>query len=83
MRITKRNPFTKEFHTLDLPITHAQITAYEEGELVQVAFPNLTPTQREFIRIGLDPEYQAAMEAHAAEMEKRMQEQVERQDIEE
>jgi hypothetical protein len=43
---------------LDLPITEAQLQAYYEGELLQNAFPHLTPGQRDYIKLGItDEEY--------------------------
>jgi hypothetical protein len=40
--------------SLDLPVTEAQLERYyEEGLLLQNAFPNLTPGQREFIKTGI------------------------------
>jgi hypothetical protein len=39
--------------TLDLPITEEQLFRYNSGELIQVAFPNLTADEREFIMTGI------------------------------
>ncbi len=39
--------------SLDLPVTEAQLAAYEGGALLQNAFPNLTPGEREFIKTGI------------------------------
>jgi hypothetical protein len=42
---------------MDLPISEAQIEIYTKGEiLIQDAFPNLTPDQREFFKTGYTPE---------------------------
>jgi hypothetical protein len=38
---------------MDLPITQEQLTRWENGELVQNVFPDLTPDQREFIMTGM------------------------------
>ena len=39
--------------TRDLPVTEGQMEAYAQGELLQNAFPNLTPGDREFIKTGI------------------------------
>lgn len=41
---------------LDLPVTQEQIDAWENGELIQNAMPDLTPDQREFIKTGTTAE---------------------------
>lgn len=56
MLVERKSQVTGKVHTLDLPITEAQALAYEQGKLVQDAFPNLTPEQREFIITGITPE---------------------------
>lgn len=53
MKITRRSEFTGIERTLDLPITEEQIKLYENGALIQVAFPNLTNDQREFLMTGV------------------------------
>jgi hypothetical protein len=53
MQITRRSPFSGISTTLDLPITEAQIIAYNGGMLVQNAFPNLNADEREFIMTGI------------------------------
>lgn len=52
MEITRKSAFTGIIRTLDLPVTEEQIKAYEEGVLVQIAFPQLTADEREFILTG-------------------------------
>ena len=39
--------------TRDLPVTEGQMEAYAQGALLQNAFPNLTPGDREFIKTGI------------------------------
>ena len=56
MEITRTSMFTNITRTIDLPITEEQIERYMDGAMVQVAFPNLTPDQREFIRTGVTKE---------------------------
>ena len=56
MEITRKSSVTGKRHTLDLPITDAQIAKYHNGALVQDAFPHLTADQREFIVSGATAE---------------------------
>ena len=56
MKITRISPFTGKIRTMDLPITQEQIEDYESGTLLQNAFPNLTPGQREFFKTGITDE---------------------------
>lgn len=53
MLITKRSPFSGDLHTMEIPVTEAQIKAWEGGMLIQRAMPNLTPDQREFLMTGI------------------------------
>ena len=53
MKITRRSPFSGIVTTLDLPVTEAQLIAYNNGALIQVAFPNLSADDREFIMTGI------------------------------
>ena len=55
MNITRTHPFTGKTTSIDLPITEAQWRAYEDGALVQNAFPNLDADQREFIISDIPP----------------------------
>ena len=56
MNITRISPLSGKVHTLDIPATLEQFAAYEAGALIQNAFPNLTPDEREFIKTGITPE---------------------------
>ncbi len=56
MEITRKSRATGKTHTLDLPITQAQVDKYNSGAFVQDAFPNLTADQREFIISGTTAE---------------------------
>jgi hypothetical protein len=53
MQITRISPVSGITRTLDLDITKEQISAWQSGELIQKAFPNLTASQREFIKTGI------------------------------
>lgn len=56
MEITRKSAFTGIIRTIDLPITESQMEAFLNGEFVQIAFPQLTPEQREFILTGVTNE---------------------------
>ena len=57
MLIMRISSLTDEAHERELDITPEQLYAYENfGVLLQDAFPNLTPAQREFIKTGITPE---------------------------
>ena len=56
MNITRISPLSGKVNTLDIPATLEQFAAYEAGALIQDAFPNLTPDEREFIKTGITPE---------------------------
>lgn len=53
MIITRKSMVSGIERSLDLPVTEAQLQAYAQGALLQTAFPNLTPGQREFIKTGI------------------------------
>lgn len=53
MKIKRTSPFTGKVTELDLPITTEQYDRWQSGVLIQYAFPNLTPSQREFIKTGI------------------------------
>jgi len=56
MNITRTSIFTNITRTLDLPVTQEQINNYANGTLLQNAFPNLSPDDREFIKSGVTGE---------------------------
>lgn len=54
MIITRKSMVSGTERSMDLPVTEAQLERYYEGGLLlQNAFPNLTPGQREFIKTGI------------------------------
>jgi hypothetical protein len=55
MLISRKSPFSGEIHDMEIPVTEEQLWAWEAGELIQNAMPNLTPDQREFIMTGITP----------------------------
>ncbi len=56
MKITRTSPFSGKEHTLDIPVTQAQLNNWGNGVLIQIAMPNLTPDQREFLMTGITAE---------------------------
>ena len=57
MLIMRISALTGEVNEMELDITPEQLDTYENfGVLLQDAFPNLTPAQREFIKTGITPE---------------------------
>ena len=53
MQITRTSLASGITRSLEIPCTEEQMAAYENGALIQVAFPNLTADQREFILTGI------------------------------
>lgn len=67
MIITRTSMFSGKVRTMDLPITEAQILSYQNGELIQKAFPNLSAAEREFYKSGItDEEWQMMFEDEQA-----------------
>jgi len=56
MKITRKSLFSGVERTLDLPVTEEQMRDWENGTLIQLAMPNLTSDEREFIMTGVTPE---------------------------
>jgi hypothetical protein len=52
MKITRSSSLTGETATKEINVTPAQIASWEGGELAQNAFPNASPSEREFIMTG-------------------------------
>ena len=62
MNITRISPFTGNTHTMNLPITQEQVLDYQQGTLLQDAFPQLSPDEREFFKTGITAEEWSAWE---------------------
>jgi hypothetical protein len=62
MRITRTSLISGEQHTMDLPVTEAQMFDLGNANrgLIQDILPDLTDEQREFILTGITPEEWAA-----------------------
>ena len=56
MTITKTSPLSGNTNTMDIEVSVEQIAAWQGGELIQRAMPNLTADEREFIKTGITPE---------------------------
>ena len=58
MLIRKRSGLTGAMHSMELPVTQAQIDEFQTpgGRFVQDIFPDLHASQREFLLTGITPE---------------------------
>ena len=57
MLVNRTSILSGKVREMDLDITPAQLELYEvHGVLIQEAFPNLSPDEREFIMTGITPE---------------------------
>lgn len=51
--VEKRSMLTGKLHTMELPITLEEYAMWKGGQqLIQQAFPHLTPEEREFLLTG-------------------------------
>lgn len=63
MLITRKSMLSGIERTIEIPVTKEQIDKWENGALAQEAFPNITPTEREFIMTGVtDDEWDNAFQ---------------------
>jgi hypothetical protein len=53
--ITRFSPVSLKENTMIMYVDPADLQKWQNGELVQVAFPYLTPAEREFIISGVLP----------------------------
>ena len=66
MNVARTSMLSQITRTMDLPVTQAQLDNYYDGVLLQEAFPNLSPEEREFIKTGItDEEWEAAFSEQA------------------
>lgn len=57
MLVNRTSILSGKVREMDLDITPAQLELYEvHGVLIQEAFPELSPDEREFIMTGITPE---------------------------
>lgn len=53
MLIRRKSQLSGKTNEMDLPVTQEQLDTWQRsGELIQRAFPNLSPDQREFLLTG-------------------------------
>lgn len=55
MKIVRTSPFTGATRHMNIDITPQQLFAWESGELIQNAMPNISAEEREFIMTGISP----------------------------
>lgn len=62
MKLAYVSQLSGKINEMDLPITEEEFLAWREsGQLIQDAFPQLTPSQREFLLTGsTDEEWDSA-----------------------
>ena len=53
MQIVRTSPVSGITRSLEIPCTEEQMANYMNGALSQVAFPNLTADEREYILTGI------------------------------
>ena len=56
MLITRTSPFSGKTISLEIPVTQAQLDAWQSGVFIQDAMPNISADDREFIKTGITPE---------------------------
>lgn len=56
MLITRTSSYSGKTRTKDLPVTEAQMNAWQRGEHIQKALSHLSADEREFILTGITPE---------------------------
>jgi hypothetical protein len=55
MKITRKNPISGEKVTREIDVSQEQLDAWNSGELIQRAMPDLNEDDREFILTGILP----------------------------
>ena len=68
MKFPRLSPISGKINVMDLDVTKDQFVAWEKGALIQDAFPNLTPDEREFIKTGITPDDWDSMFGDGGEM---------------
>ena len=61
MIIIRLCPITQRVASMNIPCTEAQLAAWEGGEMIQNAMPNVSPEDREFVLTGITPTVWANM----------------------
>jgi len=68
MKFPRLSPISGKINVMDLDVTKDQFVAWEKGALIQDAFPNLTPDEREFLKTGVTRDEWDAMFGDGGEM---------------
>tara|TARA_X000001388_G_scaffold16317_1_gene10090 strand:- start:352 stop:567 length:216 start_codon:yes stop_codon:yes gene_type:complete len=68
MKFPRFSPISGKINVMDLDVTKDQFVAWEKGALIQDAFPNLTPDEREFLKTGVTRDEWDAMFGDGGEM---------------
>ena len=53
MRVTRTSTYSDTINTQEIDVTHEQLDAWRSGVSIQVAMPNLSADEREFIMTGI------------------------------
>lgn len=53
MKITRRSVWSGEVRTKDLNITEEELLRWQNGELIQNVWPDMSPGDREFLITGM------------------------------
>ena len=56
MLIIRKSPFSGKRNEREIDVTEFQLDRWRQGELIQVAMPNISADEREFIKTGITPE---------------------------
>jgi hypothetical protein len=56
MKITKQSPFSGKVNSREIPVTEAQLAAWNAGAMIQDAMPDVSADDREFLMTGITPE---------------------------
>jgi hypothetical protein len=56
MKITRKSMSSGQVNTREIDVTQAQLDAWQNGEKIQDAMPNVPAEEREFILTGTTPE---------------------------
>ena len=56
MLIRRTSMLTGKYNEMNISVTKEQIDAWQAGQLIQDAMPNLTADEREFIKTGITPD---------------------------
>lgn len=61
MKITRTSTISGKTHTMDISVTQKQLDDHKGGMLIQDAMPDISPEERDFIKLGITPtEWQKA-----------------------